>query len=125
MPRFYGKIGYGTPTDKGNGVWEDVITERSYYGDVDSNYRRYDFPDTKTNPDLKVSNVIKIVADRYSSEHFHLMKYIVWEGVYWTIDSVEVKPPRLTLRLGSVYNGPRYISPPPPEPEEGADDGLP
>lgn len=106
MARFYGKVGYGTPTDKGNGVWEDVVVEHSYYGDVEQNFRKFESGDTQVNPDLFVSNIITIVADQYAIDHFHRMKYIEWEGVRWIINTVEVRRPRLKLWLGKVYNGP-------------------
>ena len=40
--RFYGEVGYGesTETPPDSGVWEDVITEVSYRGDVIRNTRR-------------------------------------------------------------------------------------
>ncbi len=106
MPRFYGNIGYGIPTDKGNGVWEDTIEEYPYFGDVLQNYRKYDEAKTQANPDLTLSNTISIVADQYAIEHFHLIKYVEWEGVRWTANTVKVERPRLTIWLGRVYNGP-------------------
>lgn len=106
MAKFHGKIGYGVPTNKGNGIWEDEIVERTYFGDVDSIFRRYDNPDAKANPDLTVTNTIRVVSDRYAIEHFHNIKYVEWEGVRWTANTVEVKHPRLVIWLGRVYNGP-------------------
>lgn len=106
MARFSGNVGYGTPTNKGNGVWADTIEERLYYGDVKQNFRKYDNPDDKFNPDLTLSNTISIVADQYAIDHFHKIKYVEFEGVRWTVNTVEVVPPRLTLWLGRVYNGP-------------------
>ena len=106
MAKFYGKVGYGTPTDQGNGVWQDEIVERTYFGDVEQNYRKYEDSDDKANPDLTVSNVITIVADQYAFDHFHYMKYVEWEGALWTVNTVAVRAPRLKLWLGKVYNGP-------------------
>jgi hypothetical protein len=36
--KFFGKVGYGHSVDNQNGVWEDVITEKKYYGDVVRNF---------------------------------------------------------------------------------------
>ena len=105
MARFHGKVGFGIPTDAGNGVWTDVITERDYTGDVLQNFRKYSEPDEKANPDLTVSNKISIVADRYAVQHFHYIKSLSWEGALWTVNTVEVNAPRLILWLGRVYNG--------------------
>ena len=105
--RFFGVVGYGelSETLPGSGVWEDVITEVNYSGDVLRDTRNLD-PADKVNDDLSVNNSISIVADAQAVNHFHKIKYIVWQGIRWTVDSVEVRPPRLLLTLGGVYNGP-------------------
>lgn len=107
MARFSGEVGYGVTEEAppSSGVWADVITERSYFGDVIRNTKRSE-PGEKVNPDLSVGNSISIVADQYATEHFFDIKYLRWEGVLWTVTSVEVQRPRLILELGSVYNGP-------------------
>lgn len=107
MARFFGEVGYGeaveTPDD--SGVHVDVITERLYFGDVIRNTRKLEQGD-QLNPDISVGNSISIVADQYATEHFFNIKYVKWEGVLWTVTSVEVRRPRLILDIGEVYNGP-------------------
>lgn len=105
MARFFGAVGYGEQTETSPGVFQDVITEYNYYGDIVQNIRRYG-PDDKINSDISVSNLISILADAYAREHFHAMRYVSWSGVLWTVQTVEVQNPRLLLRLGEVYNGP-------------------
>lgn len=106
--RFFGPVGYGesAETPPGSGVWTDVITERSYRGDVVRNARRLE-DGPGLNPNLRVNNSISIVADDHAVKHFFRIKYVVWENVYWTVESVEVRSPRLILSLGEVYNGPK------------------
>lgn len=107
MTRFYGAIGYSDDSvETAPGVFEEQIVEYSYYGDVIRNSRRLDKGD-KVNNDISVSNSISIVADAYAREHFIAMRYINWLGTLWTVDEVEVQSPRLLLRLGDIYNGPR------------------
>jgi hypothetical protein len=103
--RFYGAIGFAVPTEISNGKWDDVITVRSYYGDVTRNARRLETGE-KVNSDLAVENTISIVADPYASEHIFAMRYVSWLGALWIVSTVEVQSPRLLLRLGGVYNGP-------------------
>lgn len=107
MARFFGEVGYGeaVETPVGSGVWVDNITELPYYGDVVRNTRKLESGDSLNN-DITVSNSISIVADEYATKHFFKVKYVRWEGVLWTVQSVEVREPRLILSLGSVYNGP-------------------
>jgi hypothetical protein len=106
MARFFGKIGYGKTEETAPGVWEKTITVRSYYGDVLRNSRRLEAGETVI-PDLTVTNTISIVADAYANENFFAILYVEWMGALWTISEVEVQSPRLLLRLGKVYNGPK------------------
>lgn len=107
MTKFMGEIGYGdsVETSPGSGIWEDVITEVSYFGDVTRNSVSAQESD-HLNRDLRVHNSISIVADAYANEHFFAIRYVRWAGALWTVESVTVERPRLTLRLGEVYNGP-------------------
>lgn len=118
--KFYGPIGYGTDVESpaGGGVWIKEVTEVPYFGDITRNSRRLN-DGSQVNNDLSVGNSLSIVADPYALEHFHEMLYIKWLGAYWLVSQVEVVPdsPRLTLRLGGVYNGPVFE--PAPEPPVG------
>lgn len=111
MARFHGKVGYGETVETAPGVWEDTITEISYFGDVVRNTRRLRETGESINNDLSVGNSISIVADAYANEHFHAIRYVEWAGALWTISEVEVQSPRLLLRLGEVYNGPKGTAP--------------
>lgn len=103
MAKFYGKIGFMETTETSPGVWEEKITERSYYGDVTRNMRRWD-NSSYENDDLKVNNEISIVSDPYAVQNFHTIRYVEWMGTLWKVSSVDVQYPRLTLSIGGVYN---------------------
>lgn len=105
MAKYFGEIGYAETVEIRPGVWEDVITERRYYGDIVRNTRRLQDGEG-LNPDITVQNSISVVADPYANNHFFAIRYIRWAGALWTVSDVEVKSPRLILRLGGVYNGP-------------------
>jgi hypothetical protein len=107
MARFYGEIGYGQPveTESGSGVFELVITEKTYSGDVLRNSRRLQ-EGQKVNDDISVQNSISIVADEYAGQNIFAIRYIRWMGTLWEVADVDVQSPRLVLRLGGVYNGP-------------------
>lgn len=104
MARFYGKLGYVEFTEK-DGVTREVATERSYYGDVTRNTRKWETGQS-LNDDLNVNNTISIVADAYAYDHFFALRYIEWMGSLWKVTNVEVQRPRLILTIGGVYNGP-------------------
>lgn len=106
MTKFHGRVGYGNTVETAAGVWETVINERLYFGDVIRNTRQLQSGE-KLNDDLSVGNSISIVADPYAYENFFNMKYIEWAGTLWKVADVEVQAPRLVLRLGGIYNGPK------------------
>jgi len=106
MAKFLGKIGYGESQESVPGVWEDTIVEREYRGDVLKNTRK-SLDGEKINNDLTVGNSISIVADAYANNNFFAIRYVEWAGTLWTVSDVEVQSPRLILRLGGVYNGPK------------------
>lgn len=110
MAKFYGRIGYGESVQSVPGVWADTIVELEYFGDVIRNTRKLSEGEYLNN-DLTVNNSISIVADAYANEHFFAIRYIEWAGTLWTVSDVEVQSPRLLLRLGGVYNGPRPETP--------------
>jgi hypothetical protein len=112
MARFYDAIGY----DHGQvetvpGVWESDIVEKKLYGNIVRDMRQARDGEYLNN-DITVQNLISVVADAYANENYHAIKYAVWNGVRWIVESVEVQRPRLILRLGRRYNGP--IPPPTP-----------
>jgi hypothetical protein len=105
MAKFYGVVGYSETAETSPGVWDSIITERTYSGDVIRNTSRWTTSSDSTNDDLNISNQISIIADPYANQNFHSMKYIEFMGTKWKITSVDVQYPRLILAIGGVYNG--------------------
>lgn len=103
MARFAGNVGYGETKETAPGVYEDVITERKYYGDVTRNTRRLEGSD-RVNMNILINNTISILADAYAYDHFFNMRYVWWMGTRWIVTNVEVERPRLILTLGGVYH---------------------
>jgi len=106
MNRFHGKVGYGESVQTAPGVWIDVITAISYFGNVTRNTRQLR-EGSLVNDDITVGNNISIIADAYAVENFMNIRYIEWQGSLWTVTAVEVQAPRLILTLGGIYNGPK------------------
>lgn len=104
MARFRGVIGFGETVETVPGVWDNVVVEHTFSGDVIRISRKLDNPE-KVNPDISVSNSISIVANAYANENFMEILYVKWLGKYWTVSDVEVQSPRLILRVGGIYNG--------------------
>lgn len=103
--RYFGKVGYAIPEETGLDIIEDTIVERSYYGDVLKNNRRWEKGEG-VNDNLNVSNKISIIADPFAYEHSYAIKYAQWMGTNWKVTDLEIDRPRLILTLGGVWNGP-------------------
>lgn len=104
MAKWFGKVGYAIPTEVTPGVWEDVITEYDYCGDINRNLDRLQSSE-QLNDNVKIENEISIVADQFARQNFYAIRYVVYEGIKLKISSVQVSYPRLILSLGGVYNG--------------------
>ena len=103
MAKFYGIIGYGETKEIRPGVWNNVITEKNYYGDVLQFNKRLE-SGGNFNDNINISNKISIVSDLFANENFYSMLYVEFMGAKWKITNVEVQYPRLILTVGGVYN---------------------
>lgn len=104
MGKWFGRVGYATPTETSPGVWEDVITERESYGDTVRNMRRLTGAE-KLNDNVKINEELSIIADPYAISNFHNIRYVTYMGAKWKVDSVDASQyPRLVLTMGEVYN---------------------
>jgi hypothetical protein len=106
--RFSGTVGFATSTETSSGVWTDVMTERPYFGDVVRQSRHLEAPSQVppvTNPGVALGNSFSIVADAEAFGNIDHMRYVHWNGGYWTITDVEVRRPRLVLTIGGQWHG--------------------
>lgn len=103
--RFYGPVGYVDGTEEvKRGVHVERIKEVMLYGDVRRNTRSIE-TEQSVNPNTRLTgNSISVVADAYLVQHFHAIRYVLWQGLRWTVINVTVEGPRLLLRLGGEYN---------------------
>lgn len=105
MAKFRGKVGIATTTETAPGVWEEVVREVWYSGDLLRDYRRYD-QQTAVNDELAMSGLVRIIADQVLYDNLMGVRYINLIGVNWKVIGVEVSRPGIQFTLGGVYNGP-------------------
>ena len=107
MAKFYGIIGFATTVEDTDnpGIWNEEIVEKHYSGDLIRNSRRLQLTSDTVNDSVTISNEISIVADPYAQENMYAMRYVVFQGAKWKIETVDVEYPRLRLYMGGVYNG--------------------
>lgn len=103
--KYAGKIGFVKNVDKGNGIWESEITEKTYIGDVVRNTANWKANEGSINDDIAINNQLSILVDPYAFENFQYMKYIEWMGSLWNIGSIEINYPRVLISIGGIYNG--------------------
>lgn len=65
MSKWFGNIGYATTTQTEPGVWEKVIEEKGYYGDITNN-RFLHQNSGEVNDNITLSNVVSIIADPFA-----------------------------------------------------------
>ena len=103
MAKWCGKIGFGKTVETAPYVWEEQITERTYFGDILTHkYRRQS--GQGLNDNLTISNELSIISDKFADENFQSMLYAEFMGARWKITNVEVQYPRLILSVGEVYH---------------------
>ena len=102
--KFAGAVGFETLVEVRPSNWQPVIVERKYRGDITRCSRRLQSVDD-VNEDIVVSNEIEILADAFAFENFSNIKYVVWMGTKWRVNTITVRQPRLILEIGGVYNG--------------------
>lgn len=103
MAKFQGIIGYIETQETSPGVYQPVITERPYKGDVIRNIQKWEEVEQR-NANFTINNRFTIVADAYAYENFPNIRYIQWMGTKWAVNSIEVQRPRLILTVRGVYN---------------------
>ena len=104
MAKFKGAIGYVSQVETAPGVWEDLVTEKNYRGDVVLSQQRWQSSE-QLNDNLNLDNSISIVADNYAYVNLGYIKYIVWHGQKWKVQSLAINRPRIVLQIGGLYNG--------------------
>lgn len=104
MGKWYGVIGYSKQEETDPGVWEEVIIERQYYGDLIRNIRKLQ-NSGNVNDDINIANEISVVADPYANQNINSIRYVEFMGSKWRVSNVEVQYPRLILSIGGLWNG--------------------
>ena len=103
--KFSGKVGFWIEdVETAPGVFQSKIVEKTYFGDVTTNTRRWREAEQQLDQ-MFVNNSISIVSDLFARNNYASIKYVVWNGAKLKVNSVMVNYSRLTLEIGGVYNG--------------------
>lgn len=104
--KFSGMIGFWVGDEKiKDGVYKSSIVEKQYTGDILKNNRRFQQVENQQNENLQVTARISVISNLYMQTNWHSIKYVVWNGVKWKVNSVDItSQPRAIIELGGVYN---------------------
>jgi len=103
MAKFSGKIGFEIMTETKPGVWvPEEIEKGPYYGEVLQKAIRLQAAEN-VNDNTKVNHRISIISDAFAKDHIDCIKYVMWMGKAWKVNSIDISYPRLTLNIGDVY----------------------
>lgn len=102
MSRFSGKLGFVMTRETEEGVWLEDFVELPVKGTIRSLYVRND-NSSSVNTNLRLTNEISILMDSKIQTYIQTLKYVVWKGSKWEVQSIGVSYPRLTINLGGLY----------------------
>lgn len=102
MSRFSGKLGFVMTNETEEGVWLENSVELRVKGTIRSLYVRND-NSASVNTNLRLTNEISILMDTKIKYYLETLKYVVWKGSKWEVQSIGVNYPRLTINLGGPY----------------------
>lgn len=103
MSKCSGFIGYALTEETQPGVWSETITEKKYYGDVVRDNRKI-VDQGEINGSVNINNNISIISNSFMMNNMAFMRYITFMNSKWKINSVDIKPPRIIITLGGLYN---------------------
>lgn len=102
MSRFSGKLGFVITHETEEGVWLENVVELQVKGTIRSLYVRND-NSASANTNLRLTNEISILMDTKIETYLETLKYVVWKGSKWEVQSIGVNYPRMTINLGGLY----------------------
>lgn len=102
MSRFSGKLGFVMTQETEEGVWLENTVELPAKGTIRSLYVRNDNA-SSVNTNLRLTNEISILLDSKIQTYLETLRYVVYKGSKWEVQSIGVNYPRLTINLGGLY----------------------
>lgn len=100
--KVYVTVGFTVSEETRPGVWQQVIKDRHYYGELSKQVNKWQNGDG-VNKNADFDSQISIVSDPFAVDNFHSIKYVKYLGIKWQVSAVEIMRPRLILTIGGEY----------------------
>ena len=102
--KWYGQIGFTDTQEIAPDVYDEVIVDPFYYGEIYRKSRQLN-DSGYINGEINYQIEMSVLADPYLRHHIDTIRYVTIDGNKWTVTSVDPTTyPRLTLSIGGVYN---------------------
>ena len=103
--RYRDKIGFADQRRTAPGVFQEMIIERVYGGEIVKYSSHYESSAT-VNGVPKLRNQISVIGDPYILDNHAFIRYAWFHGVRHEVTSIEITDRRVILDLGDVYQDP-------------------
>lgn len=87
------------------GISEDVITESPKLAEVKQRTEAFTV-EGEIIPRYRTTTSVSVLSDGVIKPDYSNLRYVLYAGVRWSISTVTHEPPRMTIFIGEVYNGP-------------------
>lgn len=103
--KFSGKAGFRIDdVEIEPGVYEPKVVVKAIKGNVVSNSYQHQNSDKSTIDNVRITNQLSIVANQFLNKHIANLMYVEFQGVKWKVENFDIRPPRVVVSLGGVYN---------------------
>lgn len=106
MAKTTGFIGYVTQADDGFGVITPEALEQKIKGDLSRVNPRWSSGTTVAG-EVTMSMSFSFLANKFAIDNLDNIRYFVFLGKAWKVNTVQLKYPRVQIELGGAYNGQR------------------
>lgn len=103
MGKYYGQVGFATQEEAEPGIYEEVITERPYSGEMLDNRWRTG-ANANVNGELILNCDFSLLCDPYIVKNHAFIAYITYMDIKWAVTGAVLNYPRIVLTVGGVYN---------------------
>jgi hypothetical protein len=87
------------------GIWDDVITEVPKLAEVTQRTETFEV-EGNIIPEYKTTTTVSVLSQGPVKPDYSNLRYVLYAGERWIVSSAVHAPPRLTIYIGEVYNGP-------------------
>lgn len=103
--KFSGKAGFRiNDVEIEPGVYEPTVVTKAIKGDIVINRYQHQNSDKSTIDNVRITNQLSIVANQFLNENIANLLYVEFQGVKWKVETFDIRPPRVVVSLGGVYN---------------------